>query len=191
MSALLLLLLQHTESPAWNYLAEKYDLDHDGRIVMNEYARNSTSFGRLDRDRDGVLTLADFSAEFAALWRDQYLQEEELQDHFLRSCQDDAAPELRRDEFLRRIHSADHDADARLSAREFEALAPGEDAWTRLEKSLDPDGDGHVTRAELEAAFDRLDINRDGELVAPGLRDLVLPLQPEDKPLALIFGSFT
>jgi Ca2+-binding EF-hand superfamily protein len=192
MSALLLLLLlQQESSPGWTYLAEKYDADRDGRIVPDEYARSAASFARLDRDGDGVLTLQDFAEEYAALWRNQYMQEGDLQDQFLRSCQEDADPALHRDEFLRCTDAADLNTDGSLDAAEFNALAPGEDAWTKLTISLDPDGNGLIPRAELAAAFDRLDINRDGALVPLGQAELVLPLQPDVKPLALIFGSFT
>lgn len=194
MIALLLFTLQNLEpgippesSPGWLFLADKYDADRDGRIVPAEYPRSAASFARLDRDGDGVLAPPDWLEAMAAQWRDEYMQAPQLQGLLMQCFQQDAAPELGRDEFLQQLAATDRDGDRRLSAAE----APGPEAWAELSAHLDPQQDGFIAHAELAAAFDRLDVNRDGELVPPGQRPLLLPLQPDDKPLALIFGSFT
>ena len=44
----------------WNWLAAKYDADHDGTITREEFKGPADLFDRLDRDGDGVLTAEDF-----------------------------------------------------------------------------------------------------------------------------------
>jgi hypothetical protein len=44
----------------WRWLAARYDADGDGRITRKEFKGPGEWFDRLDRDRDGVLTAADF-----------------------------------------------------------------------------------------------------------------------------------
>jgi Ca2+-binding EF-hand superfamily protein len=44
----------------WAYLLATYDKNHDGKVDASEYTRGADSFARLDRDHDGVVTRADF-----------------------------------------------------------------------------------------------------------------------------------
>jgi Ca2+-binding EF-hand superfamily protein len=44
----------------WDWLATKYDKDHDGEITREEFKGPAELFDRLDRDGDGVLTAEDF-----------------------------------------------------------------------------------------------------------------------------------
>lgn len=44
---------------AWDYLAKRYDADGDGKITRDEYTRSDEHFGRLDRDKNGVIEAAD------------------------------------------------------------------------------------------------------------------------------------
>ncbi len=62
--ALLLLALPLAPPPQepsdpWQYLAERYDRDGDGRITWEEYRRDREAFRNLDRNGDGVLTRED------------------------------------------------------------------------------------------------------------------------------------
>ena len=43
----------------WEYLADKYDADEDGKITPEEYGRDETHFKRLDVDSDGVIAKAE------------------------------------------------------------------------------------------------------------------------------------
>lgn len=52
---------QHDEW--WSWLAATYDRNHDGRIAPAEYGRDAATFARLDRDHDGVITRADFDRD--------------------------------------------------------------------------------------------------------------------------------
>jgi Ca2+-binding EF-hand superfamily protein len=44
----------------WDWLADRYDTDHDGEITREEFKGPAELFDRLDRDGDGVLTAKDF-----------------------------------------------------------------------------------------------------------------------------------
>lgn len=43
----------------WEFLSEKYDRNHDGRISSREYGRGKVHFERLDADGDGSITRDD------------------------------------------------------------------------------------------------------------------------------------
>jgi hypothetical protein len=43
----------------WEYLSEKYDADSDGKISPQEYGRDETHFKRLDIDSDGFIAKAE------------------------------------------------------------------------------------------------------------------------------------
>ena len=45
----------------WEFLAEKYDGDKDGKVTLAEYTRSKDTFLRLDRDKDGVLSKQDWA----------------------------------------------------------------------------------------------------------------------------------
>lgn len=47
---------------AWKFLAKKYDANADGKIEADEYDRDEATFARLDKNKDGVLTLADWQS---------------------------------------------------------------------------------------------------------------------------------
>jgi Ca2+-binding EF-hand superfamily protein len=44
----------------WDWLAARYDTDHDGTITREEFKGPAELFDRLDRNGDGVLTAEDF-----------------------------------------------------------------------------------------------------------------------------------
>ncbi len=46
----------------WEFLAEKYDKNEDGKIAKDEYERGAETFARLDRNRDGILTREDWTS---------------------------------------------------------------------------------------------------------------------------------
>ena len=48
-----------TARSTWEYLADKYDADEDGKITPEEYGRDETHFKRLDVDSDGVISKAE------------------------------------------------------------------------------------------------------------------------------------
>jgi EF-hand domain pair/AhpC/TSA family/EF hand len=44
----------------WEWLAQHFDTNHDGKITKDEFKGPAELFDRLDRDHDGVLTAEDF-----------------------------------------------------------------------------------------------------------------------------------
>lgn len=60
------------EDPAlasWHFLRKKYDADGDRRITRSEYPRSAASFARLDADKDGLVSAADFDAKWDGMPR--------------------------------------------------------------------------------------------------------------------------
>lgn len=47
--------------PVLAFLLDRHDSDGDGRITRAEYGRDEAAFGRLDRDRSGVVDAADLA----------------------------------------------------------------------------------------------------------------------------------
>ncbi len=82
----------------WDWLAARFDADHDGAITRAEFRGPAEAFERLDRDRDGRLTPADFD------WSDRspFMQQWELAYDFGRRT--------------------DANSDGRISPAEWEAL---------------------------------------------------------------------
>src|SRR5262245_21029455 len=57
---------------SWNLLAEQFDTDKDGRISAKEFSGPPDLFMRLDRDRDGVITANDLDrSDSSPFWRQQ------------------------------------------------------------------------------------------------------------------------
>ena len=51
---------QGGQDKVWEYFAEKYDKDADGKLSKTEYDRGDARFARLDKNKDGVLTEDDW-----------------------------------------------------------------------------------------------------------------------------------
>lgn len=160
-------------SSTWQYLLSKYDGDGDQRIEPGEYGRDRERFARLDRDRDGVLTAADFPAldraSLGGTYRD-LRAERALAEHFQA---DDDDGELRLDELEWMITTYDADLDESIGAAEFatgaaeyrRALDDGDasgtqrammgeyDPWEALVEAADRDENGRLATAELVAFF--------------------------------------
>ena len=47
---------------AFQFLAEKYDTNGDGKIDSKEYTRDKQTFKRLDQNKDGQLTVEDWQS---------------------------------------------------------------------------------------------------------------------------------
>ncbi len=45
----------------FSFLAEKYDMNFDGKLSRDEYDRSEENFARFDTNKDGALTASDWS----------------------------------------------------------------------------------------------------------------------------------
>ncbi len=52
-----------SQESVWEYYAEKYDKDSDGKLSKTEYDRGDERFARLDKNKDGVLTKEDWTEQ--------------------------------------------------------------------------------------------------------------------------------
>ena len=46
----------------WKFLSEKYDKNDDGKLSKSEYGRSEETFDRLDTNKDGNLSSADWAS---------------------------------------------------------------------------------------------------------------------------------
>ncbi len=85
----------------WQWLAERYDRNHDGKISEDEFPDEEKSpelrrlFDRLDRDRDGTISAADFD------WSDRspYVRELSQANGWLRALGGDNGGKITREDW--------------------------------------------------------------------------------------------
>jgi hypothetical protein len=228
------------DASVFGYLAAKYDADGDGSIAPAEYSRAGARFEDLDADGDGALTQADFPDEVYGESKGIADMPPELRAR-LRAAYDARAavltylqpdPEadgLSREGLDAALAALDQDGDGALAPEELARATdarpwagPGQ-AWDLLAAAIDRpgDGDGRLSRAELEAyhaamagddgllrgppsgwSAGRSGPAGDGPAVGAFAPDFTLA-EPDGrgavrlvqwrgkKPVALIFGSYT
>ena len=201
----------------WPLLRDRYDLDGDGRVTPTEHGRGDAAFRFLDRDHDGVLTVADFDTlrveAGAPLPAGLYVR---LGGPLARTADiDDDAIVSRTDwnTLLDRLS-----VDGRIDREALDGLGLEANRVPMTIRVLDGDRDGALTRTELDALFARLDSDGDGRIagVEFGIDDMArgpvvgneapdfdLPRVDDpartvrlaafrgERPVALIFGSYT
>jgi hypothetical protein len=82
----------------WNWLADRFDANRDGKITRKEFTGPPELFDRLDRDRNGVITQSDLDWSDASPWWGQMRLAGQI------------------------IRKADQDGDRKLSKAEWDAL---------------------------------------------------------------------
>ncbi|MHC4955867.1 MAG: EF-hand domain-containing protein [Planctomycetota bacterium] len=205
------------EASVWEYLSAKYDKDGDGAVAPQEYDRGAESFARVDRDKDGSITEADFRAAS----RMHVMMSQMM---IMRTMQADGdSAQLERGELKQGFLAQDTDANGELDRAEVEAAQPpgvpeGMDVFKAMENAIDADKSTTLSLAEIEAFFDSID---DGDGVwmrrgagkkpaAPPTGAPVGEVAPDftlrppeggepvtlskfrgDRPVALIFGSYS
>ena len=148
------------------------DHDRDGVVSGKEFSdARETSFARIDRDGNDVLTAAEFvqrpsgpAGTRPGVSRLDELRRRRFAD--LDANNDGQVSHAEYMEFGRRLFAAiDADRDGRLSGDEFRRFRPGRakhglpsaaDAASRVFAALDGDGDGVLTAAEIETTRDRV-----------------------------------
>lgn len=109
----------------WRYLAATYDADQDGRVTAEEHGRGPEVFARLDHDQDGALTPADFRGPTPM------------------------------DRLLARLFLMRHLSPPAPDAPPGPPGPPDADALARGFAAVDADGDGRLSRAEVERELAR------------------------------------
>jgi len=234
--------LDDAQLSAWNYLADKYDADGDGRVTVEECERDN--FERLDRNGDGVLTADDYASNGAQM-AEMMIGMRAQAAVFVYFQADEEVATLDREELSWSFGEYDDDHDGQVTEAEFDALAedkqvkiPSEyglgrmmtgdfQPWTALVEGIDQDEDLLLSSTEVEAFYDERDdgdgiwtlqsrtrptsasasSEDPGEPVSGAKVGTVAPdfsLSPPDggeavtlssfkgdKPVALIFGSYT
>lgn len=132
------------------------DHDGDGRLASGEWHGRSEIFSRLDRNRDGFLSAAEFTSEVDIDPEDRFSDLDANRDgHVTRGEWHGTAAVF---------DALDANRDGVLTRAE----ALGTEGGARDEfRSVDVNGDGAIARGEWHwnaAAFDRLDTSRDGRL---------------------------
>jgi EF hand len=178
---------------SWKWLADHMDANHDGTIAPEEFTGPKELFDRLDRDRDGRLTAEDFDwSDASPYWRQQGM-----------------ARQL--------IRRGDADHDGKLSAEEWHSLfkqaAKGKDQLTADDLRVllfppqpktpagSPSGMPSKTtlllgllNSELGSASEGPAVGRpapDFTLPGPDGKEISLHAFRGERPLVLVFGSFT
>lgn len=151
---------------------QQLDADGDGTVSRREFEiARAADFRRLDRDRDGALTEAEFLGDQEAGPARNRRAE--------RYAEIDADGDglVREDEYFafgrRQFTAFDANGDGRVTPAEFRAASESagdrsQDGGRDMFAALDRDGDGYIAVAELEEsralAFSQLDANEDGVL---------------------------
>jgi Ca2+-binding EF-hand superfamily protein len=164
--------LDDAQLSAWNYLAEKYDADGDGRITSDECDRDNLE--RLDRDGDGVLTADDYAGS-GAMMASIMVGMRAQAAVFVYFQADDEVATLNREELSWSFSEYDDDHDGKVTEEEFDALAevkeveiPSEyglgrtmtgdfQPWTALVEGIDGDEDLVLSSTEIESFYDERD----------------------------------
>jgi hypothetical protein len=174
----------------WKWVAARYDKDGDGAVTSEELGASADFFARLDRSWDGTLTPDDFD------WSAK------------------GALDQRKETALSLFRSADPQGDGRISLEEWQSVfanAAGEKGYLTdedVERLVylpavvrgQRQREGRARRSEQGREAFRLAkggpaleaMAPDFELRSPdGATTVRLSAHRGDKPVALIFGSFT
>jgi thiol-disulfide isomerase/thioredoxin len=173
----------------WDATRKQFDRDHDGRVTRQELAASVADFARLDRNRDDVLTPADFDFSGSALAPSPGAL-------VFGRIDRDGNGKVTREEIEAFFEAADEGAQGFLSLADLqEAFAPPSSA---------PAGSGRPSKASLVRGLFRHEIGSlepgpklgdsapDFTLKPPGGKtEVTLSKLIGPKPVVLVFGNFT
>ena len=186
----------------WKWLAARMDADHDGAVTPEEFTGPRELFDRLDRDRDGRLTAEDFD------WSDAspYWKQTATARMLLRRADADGDGQLSAEEWQALFRQAARGKD-KLTADALRALLvpppPLPALPPRVGEGKGGGPAGMPSRLTLLRGFLKSEIGSpcegpavgrhapDFTLSTPDGKELSLHEYRADRPLVLVFGSFT
>jgi Ca2+-binding EF-hand superfamily protein len=151
-------------------------LDHnnDGRLSRQEWHAGWELFSRIDRNRDGVVSAAEFKGG----------EDDDREDRFA-DLDDNRDGRLTRNEWHGSVAVFDAlDANRDGVLTRAEAIGTAGDARDEF-RNVDVNNDGAIARNEWHwntAAFDRLDANRDGRLTRQEWDNSPATILPQQTP---------
>ncbi|MGC1721493.1 MAG: deiodinase family protein [Isosphaeraceae bacterium] len=173
----------------WDATRKRFDRDGDSRIARKEFPGRDADFARLDRDRDGALTHADF--DFSSS------DSPPPPGAFVFSRLDrDGNGKLTREELETFFRAADSDGAGFLSRSDLEAAFP---APARSMSRGDRPSKAMLIRGLFRQEIGSLQPGPKLDETAPdftlrtndGKSEITLSKQIGPKPIVLIFGNFT
>jgi Ca2+-binding EF-hand superfamily protein len=171
----------------WNWLASRYDKNQDGSIREDEFTATAEYFTRLDRDWDGRLTDADF--DWSA--KGQLAERKETTFALFKSVDSDSDGHITSEEWHEAftLFSANHGF---LNDEALENLifSPLLDRRRKMQARREQ---GHELGYDSKKpAPEPGEVAPDFELRTPdGSKTIRLSSFRDNKPVVLIFGSFT
>jgi Ca2+-binding EF-hand superfamily protein len=203
----------------WKHLRESYDKDQDGAVSKQEYPRGDDKFARFDRDGDGKLTAADFERG-AAAGRDEGRGRGErgaqrgggMRDmlatmvgpELYKAADADRNGNVSTAEWKAFVDGLGADEDGNIESgklpfgrsgmgRQMTANLRTVDDLDEVFARLDADRSGSLERGELGDLPIAGDVAPDFELpfADDDSKTVKLSSYKDDRPVALIFGSYT
>ncbi len=186
----------------WKWLADRMDADHDGAVTPDEFTGPKELFDRLDRNRDGRLTAEDFD------WSDAspYWRQTAAARMLLRRADADGDGKLSAEEWQSLFRQAAKGKD-KLTADDLRALLfppPLPSLPPRVGEGKGggppPGMPSRLTllrgflKSEIGSPFEGPAVGRpapDFTLHTPDGKKLSLHDYRADRPMVLVFGSFT
>jgi len=153
------------ENP-WAVLV-KYDKDENGEISAAEYPRGEKAFANLDKNRDGIISQADFERPGAHGGHDMSLTVGGMLASHADGNDDGKVTET---EFVTYVEKLDLDADGVLDSTEMKSAFGSRarrmqpEMLVRMTSGLDTDSDGDLQVTEITALFAKLDADKDAVL---------------------------
>ena len=187
----------------WKWLAGRMDADHDGAVTPDEFTGPRELFDRLDRDHDGRLTADDFDwSDAAPYWRQTATAR-----MLLRRADADGDGKLSAEEWQSLFHQAAKGKD-KLTADDLRVLLfPPPPLPSLPPRAGEGKGGGPPSgmpsrltllrgflNSEIGSPFEGPAVGRpapDFTLRTPDGKELSLHDYRADRPLVLVFGSFT
>ncbi|HGY90364.1 MAG TPA: hypothetical protein ENK43_04230 [Planctomycetes bacterium] len=146
----------------WQKLSKQFDKDKDGKITMDELGRGKTSFERLDRNGDGVVTAKDFQRRGR---RGMGMSPAEMKKMFVgMTLPGDKDGKITRQAWDEFVASCDADKNGVCTNDELKEAGIPSRRVRFMKRILDANDDGKIQKEEVAGIFAELDKDKSGDL---------------------------